>query len=148
MVIGAGPSGLFAAAELARHGVRARVVEREHVPHRQARATSLQPGTFEILARAGGVERVLAACVQLGCARVFDADLRRVSELAFVGCTWEFQSSLSQWRTERILAGRLVELGGVVQRGVAAASLEERDDGVLVRWSGPTACPRRARRHG
>jgi 2-polyprenyl-6-methoxyphenol hydroxylase-like FAD-dependent oxidoreductase len=146
MVIGAGPSGLFAATELARHGVPARVVEREHVPHRQARATSLQPGTLEILARAGVLERVLAASVHLGCARVFDANLRRVSELAFggVGCPWEFQCSLPQWRTERILAERLVELGGVVERGVAAASLEERDDGVLVRLERADGMPEEA----
>src|SRR5215217_6830287 len=135
VVIGAGPSGLFAAAELARHGVPARVVEREPVPHRQARATALQPGTLEILARAGVVDGVLAGSVHLGCARVFDAELRGVGELAFegVGCPWEFQCSLPQWRTEQILAERLGELGGVVERGVAAASLEERDDGVLVR---------------
>ena len=35
LVIGAGPAGLFAALELARHGVRARVVERAPQPHRQ-----------------------------------------------------------------------------------------------------------------
>jgi 2-polyprenyl-6-methoxyphenol hydroxylase-like FAD-dependent oxidoreductase len=134
LVIGAGPSGLFAAAELARHGVAVRIVERDSVPHRQARATAVQPGTLEILARAGPVDAALAAAVHLGCARVFDADLRRVGELAFagVGCPWEFQCSLPQWRTEQILAERLVELGGVVERGVAAASLEERDDSVLV----------------
>jgi 6-methylpretetramide 4-monooxygenase / 4-hydroxy-6-methylpretetramide 12a-monooxygenase len=135
VVIGAGPSGLFAAAELARHGVSARVVEREPVPHRQARATALQPGTLEVLARAGLVDAALAASVHLGSGRVFDAGLRPVGELAFagVGCPWEFQCSLPQWRTEQILAERLVELGGAVERGVAAASLEERDDGVLVR---------------
>ncbi|HXW86680.1 MAG TPA: FAD-dependent monooxygenase [Streptosporangiaceae bacterium] len=32
-IIGAGLSGLFAAVELARHGVRARVIEREPRPH-------------------------------------------------------------------------------------------------------------------
>jgi 2-polyprenyl-6-methoxyphenol hydroxylase-like FAD-dependent oxidoreductase len=37
LIIGAGPSGLFAAAELARHGVEARLVEREVRPHREAR---------------------------------------------------------------------------------------------------------------
>ena len=52
LVIGAGPSGLFAAAELARNGVPTRVVERQPEPHRQALATALQPGTLEILARA------------------------------------------------------------------------------------------------
>ena len=60
-----------------------------------------------------------------------DADLELVSELPFagVGCPWEFQCCLPQWRTEQILA----ELGGVVERGVAATSMEERDDGVLIR---------------
>jgi 6-methylpretetramide 4-monooxygenase / 4-hydroxy-6-methylpretetramide 12a-monooxygenase len=134
MVIGAGPSGLFAAAELARNGVPARVVERQPEPHRQARATALQPGTLEILARAGIVDAALAASVHLGCARVFDAELQRVGELAFagVGCPWEFQCSLPQWRTEQILADRLRELGGAVERGVAASFLEAGDDGVLV----------------
>ena len=45
LIIGAGPSGLFAAAELARHGVEARLIEREVRPHRQARATAIQPGS-------------------------------------------------------------------------------------------------------
>ena len=133
LVIGAGPSGLFAAIELARRGVRARVVEREAGPHTQARATAVQPGTLEILAGAGVVDRVLAESVHLRFARIFDAYLRQVGEVAFsgVGCPWEFQCSLPQWQTERILADRLVELGGTVERGVAVVSLRQRDDGVL-----------------
>ena len=57
LVIGAGPAGLFAALELARRGVRARVVERAPQPHRQARATALQPATLEILQQAGCLDR-------------------------------------------------------------------------------------------
>src|SRR6266851_946512 len=138
LVIGAGPAGLFAALELARHGVRARVVEREPRPHQQARATALQPGTLEILQQAGCLDRVLGASVHVGFARVFDADLRCLSELPFsvlassgAGCPWEFQCSLPQWRTEQILTERLTELGGAVDRGVSVVSLTERDDGVL-----------------
>src|SRR5918912_2217496 len=142
LVIGAGPSGLFAAAELARNGVPTRIVEREPVPHRQARATALQPRTLEILARAEVLEAVLAASVHLRFARIFDAQLRPVSELPFagVGCRWEFQCNLPQWRTEAILAERLMELGGVVERGVSASSVEPRDESVLVeleRGDGP-----------
>jgi 6-methylpretetramide 4-monooxygenase / 4-hydroxy-6-methylpretetramide 12a-monooxygenase len=137
LVIGAGPSGLFAAIELARHGVHARVVEREPHPHHQARATALQPGTLEILQQAGVLDQVLPACEHLAFARVYRvsaAGLARVSELAFrgVGCEWEFQGSLPQWRTEQVLADRLAELGGVVERGVSVVSLTERADEVLI----------------
>jgi 2-polyprenyl-6-methoxyphenol hydroxylase-like FAD-dependent oxidoreductase len=47
LIVGAGPSGLFAAGELARHGVGMRLIEREVQPHRQVRATAIQPGTLE-----------------------------------------------------------------------------------------------------
>jgi 6-methylpretetramide 4-monooxygenase / 4-hydroxy-6-methylpretetramide 12a-monooxygenase len=134
LVVGAGPSGLFAAAELARHGVRARIVEHELRPHHQARATALQPATLEILHQAGFVDRVVESSVHLEYARVFDAGLTCTAELAFagVGCAWEFQCSLPQWQTEQVLAGQLAELGGSVERGVTVVSVTEREDSVLV----------------
>jgi 6-methylpretetramide 4-monooxygenase / 4-hydroxy-6-methylpretetramide 12a-monooxygenase len=133
LIIGAGPSGLFAAAELARHGVRARVVEREPRPHKEARATAVQPATMEILEQTGLAGQFLDASAHLGFSRVYDATLRCVSELPFagVGCAFEFQCCLPQWHTERILTDRLAELGGAVERGVSVMSLTERDGGVL-----------------
>ncbi len=135
LVVGGGPSGLFAAVELARHGVKAQLIEREPHPHHHARATALQPGTLEILARAEILDQVLASSVHLGFARVFDTDLQPVGEMEFAGagCPWEFQCSMPQWRTEQILAERLMQLGGTIERGVTATSLEATGDGVLAR---------------
>ena len=134
LVIGAGPSGLFAAIELARHGVRPRVFERSPTAHREARATALQPGTLEVLAQAQVLEPILEASVHLLFARVFDSDLMLVSELAYAraGGRWGFQSSLPQWRTEEILEGRLRELGVEVERGVTVTAVRESDEAVRV----------------
>jgi 6-methylpretetramide 4-monooxygenase / 4-hydroxy-6-methylpretetramide 12a-monooxygenase len=138
-VVGAGPSGLFAAVELARHGVRARVVERAAQPHRQARATALQPATLEILQQGGIAGQVLEASEHLGFGRVFDANLRCVAEMPFAGagCRWEFQCSLPQWRTEQILARRLAELGGTVERALEVVSVTERDQDVVAELRRP-----------
>ena len=72
--MGAGRSGLFAAVELARRGVVARVLERAPQPPQEARATGLQPGTLELLAEAGLAEEFPAAGVPLRLARVFDQE--------------------------------------------------------------------------
>jgi 6-methylpretetramide 4-monooxygenase / 4-hydroxy-6-methylpretetramide 12a-monooxygenase len=145
LIVGAGPSGLFAAVELARHGIRARLIEREPVQLRQARATALQPGTLEILAQAGTLDQVLDSSVHIHFTRVFDTGLRQLSESAFagIGSPWEFQCSLPQWRTEEILAGRLAELGGTAERGVSAVSMRDRDDGVQVELRHADGTPER-----
>ncbi|MGH3409295.1 MAG: FAD-dependent monooxygenase, partial [Streptosporangiaceae bacterium] len=133
LVVGAGPSGLLAAVELARHGVAVRLVEREPEPHREARATAIQPGTLEILAQAGVAGRFLGAAERVKAARVLDEELRPLSESSFAGTGGhsDIQCSLPQWRTEQLLADRLAELGGKVERGVSVVSLEAGDDGVL-----------------
>lgn len=51
LVIGAGPTGLFIAGELARHGVRPRIIEMALKPHTQTRATEIQPAVLEVLHR-------------------------------------------------------------------------------------------------
>jgi 6-methylpretetramide 4-monooxygenase / 4-hydroxy-6-methylpretetramide 12a-monooxygenase len=138
LIIGAGPSGLFAAVELARHGIRARVIEREQNPPHQARATALQPGTLEILAQAGVLAAVLDSSMHLRYARLFDARLQQTAQTAFgdastdAGCPWGFQCSLPQWRTEQILTDRLTDLGGTIERGVEAVSLADQHDGVVL----------------
>ncbi len=135
LIIGAGPSGMFAAAELARHGVYARLVEQEIRPHHEARATAIQPGTLEILESVGLLSPFLEASEHLHRARMYGPDMSELAVMAFEGidCRCEFQCSLPQYVTQRILESHLVSLGGVVERGVTATKVEpDADDGVLV----------------
>ncbi len=134
LIIGAGPSGLFAAAELARHGVKARLVEREVRPHREARATAIQPGTLEILDSVGLLAPFLDASEHIRCSRLYGPGMTELAAMSHEGidCTCEFQCSLPQYETQRILEEHLTSLGGVVERGVAATKVETDENSLLV----------------
>jgi 2-polyprenyl-6-methoxyphenol hydroxylase-like FAD-dependent oxidoreductase len=135
LIIGAGPSGLFAAAELARHGVEARLVEREVRPHREARATAIQPGTLEILDSAGQLPPFLEASERIRCSRLYGPDMVQLGATGYEGidCRYAFQCSLPQYETQRILEARLASLGGAVERGVTATGAGvDADGGVAV----------------
>src|SRR5262245_29515906 len=134
LIIGAGPSGRFAAAELARHSVDARLIEREVRPHREARATAIQPGTLEILDSVGLLPPFLEAAEHVRCARMYGPDMAELGAMSYerIDCRCKFQCSLPQYETQRILEAHLASLGGVVERGVAATKVEAEADGVLV----------------
>ena len=134
LIIGAGPSGLFAAAELARHGVEARLIEREVRPHREARATAIQPGTLEILDSVGLLPPFLDAAEHVRCSRLYGPDMAELGATSYerLDCRCKFQCSLPQYETQRILEAHLASLSGVVERGVTATKVEAEVDGVLV----------------
>jgi 2-polyprenyl-6-methoxyphenol hydroxylase-like FAD-dependent oxidoreductase len=135
LIVGAGPSGLFAAHELARRGVRVRIVERDAVPHREARGTALQPGTLELLDLAGIVDPFLSTSVHVRNAGVYGPELELVVPVSFEApdCDYPHQCQLPQWRTEEILTSHLAALGVEVERGVEVLSVEGGPDRVLAR---------------
>jgi 2-polyprenyl-6-methoxyphenol hydroxylase-like FAD-dependent oxidoreductase len=66
--------------------------------------------------------------------RVYGPDLSELSGLDFEGidCRCEFQCSLPQYETQRILEAHLASLGGAVERGVTATKVESDADDVQV----------------
>jgi 2-polyprenyl-6-methoxyphenol hydroxylase-like FAD-dependent oxidoreductase len=134
LIIGAGPSGLFAAAELARHGVQARLIERDRSRHREARATGIQPGTLEILKSVGLLSPFLESSERIRSSCLYGPGMSVVGSMSHAGldCSCEFHCSLPQYETQRILEAHLESLGGTVERGVTATKIEEDADGVFV----------------
>lgn len=134
LIVGAGPAGLFTAAELARHGVAARLIEKNCEPHRQTRATSIQPSSLEVLRRAGMLEAVLDAAHRVYGMQIVDRAFVPVlaTSLEDLDTPYSFVASLPQWKTEALLETHLRQLDGMVERDVCAETIEACDGGSRV----------------
>jgi 2-polyprenyl-6-methoxyphenol hydroxylase-like FAD-dependent oxidoreductase len=139
VIVGAGPSGLFAACELARYGIEARVIECCLVPHRETRATAIQPSGLEVLARAGVLASFLEKSERVRRIRFFGPGFMEIGVSSFsgIGCAHEYQCSLPQWQTEDILLEHLHRLGGEVEWGTTVLSVDDEADGLRVKLRRP-----------
>ena len=60
LVVGAGPTGLSLAAQLAAYGTNVRIVDRNLDRAHESRALAIQPRTLEVLAGLGITEEIVA----------------------------------------------------------------------------------------
>lgn len=138
LVVGAGPTGLAAAIELARRGFAPRIVDRSAAPPVESRALAVNPRSLALLEPCGATERLLAAGLRLGAAQFHtaDRDLFRIG-LAELGGRFPFMLSLPQGEVETILAGTLSSFGVSVERNTELIGLAPGAGGVAVRLAGP-----------
>ncbi|MEU8551438.1 FAD-dependent oxidoreductase [Streptomyces roseoverticillatus] len=136
LVAGAGPVGLTAAHELARRGIRVRIVDRAEGPAVTSRATATHARALEVYHQMGLLEDVLRlgrkvdrfTMHQRGRALArLDADF---SELP---TRFPFTLQIDQVLTERVLRDHVRDLGVKIEWGVALEDLEDLGDGVRVR---------------
>ncbi|MEV7673907.1 FAD-dependent monooxygenase [Streptomyces sp. NPDC088752] len=134
LVVGAGPVGLSAAAELRRHGVHCRIVERLPARLPYAKAVGIQPRTLELWDRMGLVREVLEAAVPIrGQLLYADGEERARIELEMPPEVPYGFAALPQYETERLLEEYLARLGTAVERGTGLVSFDRDRDGVTAR---------------
>ncbi|WP_030761993.1 FAD-dependent monooxygenase [Streptomyces sp. NRRL F-2664] len=131
LVVGAGPIGLTAAAELRRRGVSCRIVDRLPAPLPFAKAVGIQPRTLEIWDRMGTLRAVLDAAVPLRgqLTYVNGAEQPRIDLALPPEVPYRF-AALPQYETERILGEHLARWGTAVERGTELVSFRQDADGV------------------
>lgn len=65
LVVGAGPTGLTAAVELARRGIVPRIVDKDEGPTPLSRAVGISANSVDILEPSGAAERLLAEGIHI-----------------------------------------------------------------------------------
>ena len=131
LVVGAGPSGLTAALELARHGIKADIVDRRQSGSGFSRAVGILPHTLELLEASGVSEALIAEGMRPKTARFFNQD-RMALELPvqLPDQKYGFLLALPQDRTEHHLREALEKTGTTVRYGTELTALTGRSDRV------------------
>jgi 2-polyprenyl-6-methoxyphenol hydroxylase-like FAD-dependent oxidoreductase len=146
LIVGAGPTGLMLANQLARRGVRHLLIDRHGGPARETRALGVQARTLEIYQKLGVVERALelgppgyganlwANGVRKGRVPLGDAG-REITPYPYI-------LILGQDDNERIMGERLGALGGAVQWNTELIALDQRPDRVAATLKMPDGSTR------
>ncbi|MGW0943762.1 FAD-dependent monooxygenase [Streptomyces sp. NPDC002623] len=134
LIAGAGPVGLSAAAELRRHGVRCRLVDRLPARLPYAKAVGIQPRTLEIWDRMGLARPVLEAASVLRGQLIYvnGREQARIDLTLPPEVPYEF-AALPQYETERLLEEYVAGFGTFIERGTELLSFTQDDDGVTAR---------------
>lgn len=133
LVTGAGPSGLALAAELARLGVSARIIDRQPTGANTSRAAVVHARTLEVLEPTGVTPRLLDAGVRVPIFRIRDRDRALITiDFAGIPSRYPFTLMCPQDRTERILGDCLAQLGARVDRPCELVRMRADADGVDV----------------
>ena len=134
LVVGAGPTGLTMANELARRGIRTRVVDAADAPNAETRALGMQARSLELFERQGiTTNELLARGLK---ARVFNvfSENRRILRADFGGLAspYPFLLMIPQNEVQEVLTENLAALGAHVERRVEVLGLTRHADHVDV----------------
>lgn len=134
LILGAGPTGLTAAIELARRGIKCRLLDKAAAPNDKSRALAIQARTLEIFKLQGIVDKFLERGYRAKNVGIFVEGKRRVtadfSTLHAPGTDYMYIFVLSQAETEKILTEKLASLGVSIERSCEALDFTMNDRGV------------------
>src|SRR5258708_27345644 len=99
LVVGAGPTGLVMAIELARHGVPCRLIEKLAIPSDKSRAIGIQARTLELFERMGFVDQFIARGVPIRSLNIH-ANGQRIAPLSFSRLASPYPYLLSLQQTD------------------------------------------------
>jgi 2-polyprenyl-6-methoxyphenol hydroxylase-like FAD-dependent oxidoreductase len=141
LIVGAGPTGLMLANQLARRGVRPIIIDRHSGPAQQSRAMAVQARTLEIYSKMG-IARTALEIGELGTAANMWANGRwaariPVGDIGQSLSPYPFVLMLGQDDNEHIMGDKLRQLGVDMAWNTELVSFEQLPDHVDVTLKQP-----------
>jgi 2-polyprenyl-6-methoxyphenol hydroxylase-like FAD-dependent oxidoreductase len=139
LIVGSGPTGLALAIALQRAGIDHILIDKLLTGQNTSRAAVIHAHTLEMLDDLGVSTLLAAEGLKLATFSIRDRD-RTLLKLRFdsLATPHPYLLMLPQDVTERVLADRLVALGGAVDRGVTANQITQDEAGVHVSLTSET----------
>src|SRR5215468_6101246 len=134
LIVGAGPTGLMLANQLARRGVKPIIIDRHSGPAQQSRAMAVQARTMEIYAKMGIIDQALAQGARTAGGNMW-ANGRWTARVPLddIGqdlSPFPFVLMLGQDDNEHIMGDKLREYGVTVEWNTELAALEQQPEHV------------------
>ncbi|MDY0812481.1 FAD-dependent monooxygenase [Kitasatospora purpeofusca] len=129
IVVGAGPTGLLLAGDLAAAGLDVTVLEKRATESGLTRAFAVHARTLELLDARGLADELIATGRPVEALKAFN---RVRIDLGHLPTRFPFVLLTPQYHTERLLHDRAVKAGATVLRGAEVTGLRQDPEGVTV----------------
>jgi 2-polyprenyl-6-methoxyphenol hydroxylase-like FAD-dependent oxidoreductase len=135
LIVGAGPTGLVMAHELARDGVTCRLIEKAAARSTHSKAIAIHARTLETLQLMRIADNFLAAGQPIHVLRLFSEnhEIGHVDFRSTIPSRFPFVLSVPQNQTERVLEDSAAQHGVQVERDTELTHLEPRGGAVVTR---------------
>jgi len=132
LIVGGGPVGLTMAAELARYGLRIRIIDKAPQRTDKSKAIVIWSRTLELLDRAGCTRALLAAGMRAPGA-IISTGGKQLVHVSFEGVStpYPFGLMVPQCDTERLLDDHLRTFGVEIERAVELTGFRDSGDRVI-----------------
>src|SRR5262249_2715442 len=123
LIIGAGPTGLMAAAELERYGASVRLIDKLPQPSPLSKALGVHARTLEIRDDMEAAEPLIKLAVIMRGATLYDGT-DAIAQISFdeLDSRFPYVLCVPQSETERVLAELVASRGIKIERGVELLS--------------------------
>lgn len=146
LIVGAGPTGLMLANQLARRGVRAMIIDRHSGPAQQTRAMAVQARTMEIYSKLGIAERALELGKRGNGANMWANGKHSaripIGDIGKGESPFPFVLMLGQDDNERIMGEKLRDWNMAVQWNTELIAIHQQRDHVEVTLKQPDGSTR------